>query len=388
MSPRPHDGMVWPLMSVRLACSGTRAYSVNGPENMVIESVRPDILLIDANAIGYAAMYQPSLRQLSHGGMCTSALHGVPASVLRIMRSRPGAVPLILWDGHSRFRYGLYPEYKAGRASDADKEQIRAQYKSQTPHLRHLFMSAGIPQVSHPDVEADDIAGLIARNAPDDLNILFVSSDSDWMQALKPNVSQYNPVLGKFIDLAGLMAGEHKDGVFDSTEQYLAAKCMAGDKSDNIVGVVGIGLATAAKFLRQYGSFEALWERADAGERFRGVKLQSILTPEAREIYRINRTIIDWRQCPMPEIFTSAVAPDFDELEHITSRFGLRSIGSQLQSMAKRVVADRTHQQWQRTISRVEQIMFERAVDQDLDQEDGDEDDDVIEQDRRMRPAA
>lgn len=334
-------------------------------------------------------MYQPSLRMLSHDGVCTSALQGLPASILRIMRSHPRAVPLILWDGHSKFRYGLYPEYKDGRVDDEEKQRIRADYKAQTPHLRHLFMSVGIPQVSHPDVEADDIAGLISRNAPDDVNILYASSDSDWLQGLKPNVSQYNPVLGKFIDLAGLIAGEHKDGAFDSPEQYLAAKCMAGDKSDNIGGVAGIGLATGAKFLRQYGSFEEMWARADAGEQFKGVKLLSVLTSEARERYHRNRLLMDWRMCPMPdEIFVNTMLPDSAMLEHITTSFGLKNVGSQLQSMIKRVMADGTHEEWQKAGYRVEQIMRTRVFDRGLDLDYESQADLASESVRRMRPAA
>lgn len=78
----------------------------------------PDLLLIDANSIGYAAMFQPELAKMRKEGASTAALHGLPASVMRIMRRFRLATPILLWDGEAQWRNRLYPEYKLERMAD------------------------------------------------------------------------------------------------------------------------------------------------------------------------------------------------------------------------------------------------------------------------------
>lgn len=295
-----------------------------------------DIILIDANSIGYAAMYQPNLARLAHDGQSTAALHGLPMSVFKLMKRFPEATPILLWDGKARWRYERYPEYKSDRKADPEKVAIRDAYAAQVPHLRRLFFDLGLPQMGHPDTEADDLAGMITRRIvenDDTLNILLSTTDSDWVQSLHERVHWFKTSDETLTDLARLASEDFKDGPFDTPEQYLAAKCLAGDSSDSIEGIPGIGLKTGAKFHREYGDFETLWARADAGEKFKGAKLQSILTPEARALYLRNREIMDWRQAPIPDdVSLSCPAPDMASAIEITERFGLKRIQDAMRS--------------------------------------------------------
>ena len=324
-----------------------------------------DIILIDANSIGYAAMYQPNLARLAHDGESTAALHGLPASVFKLMKRFPEAVPVILWDGKARWRYDTYPDYKSDRGSTPDKIAIREAYKRQAPLLRQFFFDLGLPQVGHPDTEADDLAGLIARalvREHDDLHVLLSTTDSDWVQALHARIHWFNTRDESITDLARLASEEFKDGPFDTPEQYLAAKCMAGDTSDTIDGVHGIGLKTGAKFLREHGSFEALWAKADAGEAFKGAKLQSVITHDARALYARNRSIMDWTKAPIPgDLGLACPAPDLASAIEMTERFGLKRVRESLAT----IVTDRAL--WQPLLWRID-VLLSHAHLEDLEE--------------------
>jgi len=132
-----------------------------------------DILLIDANAIGYASMYQPALSKLSFGGQSTAALHGVPNTLAKVMRQHPEATPVLLWDGKADWRHALLPEYKANRSDTPEKQEIRQAYRQQVPILQQILTQAGMPQVRNAHAEADDLAGYLARHLSGEHAILL-----------------------------------------------------------------------------------------------------------------------------------------------------------------------------------------------------------------------
>lgn len=317
--------------------------------------------MIDANSIGYAAMYQPALAKLSFNGKSTAALHGLPVSIFRIMRLFPSATPIVLWDGRCTWRKDLYPDYKSDRGSSPEKAAIRAAYRDQSPILRQLFFSLGFAQISHPDAEADDIAGVIARNMPKDLQIHMVTTDSDWIQAMDHNVHWYNPRTNVTTTLADIRHPSFKEGPFDSPLQYILAKCMAGDTSDSITGVDGIGLMTAAKVLREYGSFEQLWARADAGEKFKGVKLQSLLTPEAREVYARNRSIMQWTEAQIPpDLYVAMPQPQIEDTIHVAKQWGLNKLAEQFSDFSP------NQRDWSFLVADIEIAMQYREYDESI----------------------
>jgi DNA polymerase-1 len=323
----------------------------------------PDILLFDANSIDYAAMFVPDLAKMNVDGLCTAALHGLPASVFRIMRLFPEATPVLLWDGNAQWRSELYPDYKANRLADPATVQIKEAYKAQGKHLRQLFLRLGLPQIAEPSTEADDVAGLITRNAPADLQILMVSTDSDYVQALAPNISLLNPRTDTLIDLTHIATPDFKDGPFSSPEQYLIAKCLAGDTSDFICGLDNIGLKTGVKILEQHGSLEALWQKADNGATFKSKRIQTIVSTQGREIYLRNRKLMDWRQAIVPDdIKVYGAAADPQAFVDITRQFKLPS-GSLGLNFIERSHALGRYERWHQHGRLLRQIMNERIVD-------------------------
>lgn len=299
------------------------------------------ILLIDCNAIGYAAMYQPELARMTHKGESTSAIHGLPVSIYGLMKRFPDAMPLLLWDGSCQWRYDLYPGYKSKRDDDELKVAIRESYKKQSVGLRVMMMNAGFPTVSHKEMEADDLAGIICRNIPDDINIIMATHDLDWVQGIKENVEIFDVRNKRTINLDLLKSEElnNKDGVVVCPETYLTAKCMSGDSSDTIDGVKGIGIKTAIKVLLTYGSFEKLWDSFDAGDPIKGAKLLSMTTAEARETYAFNRKLMDWRKGDVPlEITHSMWKQDVVESQRIAMGYGLNQVA---QSLAYKLPQDK-----------------------------------------------
>lgn len=287
------------------------------------------ILLIDANSIGYAAMYQPALAKLAFNGESTSAMHGLPASIFKLMRLYPDAIPLLLWDGRAQWRFDLHPEYKSNRGSTPEKIAIRESYKRQSDHLRPLLMEAGFPTLAHREMEADDLAGWVCRRLPREVKIILATADSDWVQSIGENVVWHDTRNDRIVDLTYLATNElsRVDGVVDSPEAYLTAKCLSGDSSDVIDGVSGVGIKTVMKFTRQYGGLEALWAAFDIGEKMTGAKLLSMVTSEARALYARNRKLMDWSCAPAPlDIHYAMLRTDLAAVSSMAAEFGLSKL--------------------------------------------------------------
>jgi hypothetical protein len=154
-------------------------------------------------------------------------------------------------------------------------------------------------QISCPGQEADDLAGLLCRALPGDWEIVLATGDTDWYQALRENVEWHSPTTGKHVTHADLGdVARIREGPFLSTDHYVRSKALAGDASDGIPGVPGVGLRTAARLLRDHGSVEDLWRRSDSGEAFAGVVLRRVAGTEYRDLYRRNLRLVDWRLAP------------------------------------------------------------------------------------------
>lgn len=258
------------------------------------------ILLIDANNLGYASMYTPALSRLSHAGEATGGIVGLAQSVLRITRQFPGAVPVVLWDGHAAWRKTLCPAYKANRNATPEKRAITDSWHRQQPIAQALLQHMGVIQLRSPDAEADDLAGRLSLD-PEAMTrhavarITLVSGDTDWWQALSERVDWMTPITDKTMTLEKLRTDAGKSGFFTGPEEYILSKAIAGDSSDNIAGVAGVGLVTAAKLLRAHGGLEGIRQAVTAGVA-QDRKSQAIA--EAYALIDRNRHLMDWRMAP------------------------------------------------------------------------------------------
>ncbi|MDD5278790.1 5'-3' exonuclease H3TH domain-containing protein [Acidithiobacillus sp.] len=256
------------------------------------------VLLIDGNNIGYASMYVPALAQLRHNGQQTGGIMGLVQSVIRITAMFPEAIPVVLWDGHAAWRKEICPEYKDNRKSTPEKVAVAESWHQQQPWAATLLVMMGVTQIRSADDEADDLTGQICTRLGDHQNIeniTMISGDTDWWQALSERVSWFTPITDKAMTLDALKTEAAKDGPFEDPDEYLLAKCVAGDPSDNIPGVAGVGIKTAVKLLRQHGDLEGIARAVETGI---AKDKKSAAIRESMELIERNRKIMDWRRAP------------------------------------------------------------------------------------------
>lgn len=285
-----------------------------------------DLILVDVNAIGYACMYQPDLARLSHRGQSTSALTGAPISVLSLMDRFPSAIPVVLWDGSASWRKTIFPGYKANRKSTPEKLAIRADYARQSVVLRQIFSALGIPQVFDKEAEADDLAGQIIDRLPSPISMIMATKDTDWWQGLRQNVQMFSTLSKQLITLDTIGSDQVKDGPFDSVEQYVVAKAIAGDLSDEIDGVPRVGIPTALKILRRYGSLQGIYSAVDAG--LAKKDNTAIKIASCRDLIARNACLVDWNESPVisEQVSVWANQPDRIELQHLATAYGLKRL--------------------------------------------------------------
>ncbi len=257
------------------------------------------LLLIDINILGIGSMHEYEFKDWSHQGRKTGAIHGAFTKLARLLDSHRDTVPVVLWDDRCHWREQILPRYKRHRWDTPEQQDFLKNYLAQTKVIRAQLSNLGIPQVSCPDFEADDIAGLICRELDDAWHITLATTDTDWYQALRKNVVWKSTRTGQVVTESDL--GNVKvvaEGPFLSTDHFVQAKALAGDPSDGIPGVRGVGLKTAAKIIREHGTIEALWAKHDALEPVKGVVLQRTAGPEYRDVYYRNQKLVDWRLAP------------------------------------------------------------------------------------------
>ncbi|HET8941026.1 MAG TPA: DNA polymerase, partial [Rudaea sp.] len=241
---------------------------------------RPKLTLIDGYAYLYRAFH--ALPPLSNrDGEPTGALFGVFNMLRATLKDKPDFVAFVA-DAHGpTFRDALYDQYKAQRPPMPD--DLRAQIE---PMLM-LVGALGFPILRVSGVEADDVIGTLATQASrEDIDVLVSTGDKDLAQLVDARVALVNTMTNKTLDEAGVFEkfGVRPNQIVD----YLA---LVGDSADNIPGVPKCGPKTAAKWLAEYGSLDALVANSDKiggkiGESLRAALPQLPLSKQLATIKR------------------------------------------------------------------------------------------------------
>jgi 5'-3' exonuclease len=168
-------------------------------------------------------------------GMC---LHILFSSMNYVSKKFGGHV-IIASEGRS-WRKDVYPIYKENRkilaeqSTQTDIQELRAMYDALDDTLEFFRQKTNCTVLQHPEMEADDlIAAWVQKH--NDKNHVIVSSDSDFLQLIKPNVEIYNGITNNLITLDGYF--DNKGNLLKETpdpEWTLFQKCMRGDSSDNV----------------------------------------------------------------------------------------------------------------------------------------------------------
>lgn len=215
------------------------------------------IYLIDGTNLIFRAYY--AIRHLSTSkGFPTNAIFGFTNMLLKLLREeKPSHLAIVFDSGKPSFREEIYPKYKANREEPPDD------LVPQFPHIPRIVEALNIPAISIEGVEADDVIGTLAKRAKEKgEKVVIVTGDKDFMQLVDDeSIVLLDTMKEKRI---GEKEVEEKFGVKPS--HVIDVLALAGDTSDNIPGISGIGPKTATKLIRQFGSVEALIENAGSLE--------------------------------------------------------------------------------------------------------------------------
>ena len=194
----------------------------------------------------------------------------------------------VIFDASGKtFRNDIYPEYKANR--DAPPEDLVPQF----PLVREAVKAFGIPSVELQGYEADDLIAAYTHAATQNgARVSIVSSDKDLMQLVTDRVNMIDTMKDKKIGPSEVL---EKFEV--GPERVIDVQSLAGDSVDNVPGVPGIGIKTAALLINEYGDLETLLERA--GEIKQNKRRENLI--EFADQARISRELVTLRtDTPLP----------------------------------------------------------------------------------------
>ncbi len=216
--------------------------------------------LIDGSGYIFRAYYAlPPLTRKSDG-MPTGAVSGFCNMLFKLLEDskskenldRPSHFAVIFDSARKNFRNEIYKDYKANR-SDAPDDLI-----PQFDFIRKSVLAFNLPSIEMLNYEADDlIATYVDQILKIGAKVTIVSSDKDLMQLYKKGVRIYDPMKNKFIKDEDVQV---KFGV--TSDKVIDVQSLAGDSSDNVPGVPGIGVKTAAELINKYGNLENLLQKA------------------------------------------------------------------------------------------------------------------------------
>ena len=217
--------------------------------------------LIDGSGYIFRAYYAlPPLSRKSDG-MPTGAVNGFCNMLYKLLEDskskenlqRPTHFAVIFDSARKNFRNEIYKDYKANR-SDAPDDLV-----PQFEYIRKSVEAFNLPSIEMLNYEADDlIATYCEKILKEGAKVTIVSSDKDLMQLYKKNVRIYDPMKNKFISNEDVLS---KFGV--DANKVIEVQALAGDSSDNVPGIPGIGVKTAAELINKYGTVEKLLANAD-----------------------------------------------------------------------------------------------------------------------------
>ncbi len=230
-----------------------------GKENLAKGKTKDKLLLIDGSNLAFRMFFALEMTNMRNSdGDPTWAIYGTFKAIFDMIEEiKPTGIAVAFDLPVPSFRHETFDDYKANRPDEMPDE-----LKQQWGLIKDAFRYLHIPVLEEPGYEADDLIGIMAvkaENAGQDVAIL--SGDRDLFQLVNENVALATPVRG-----GGLKIYSPAD-VFDQMgvwpNQIVDYKGIAGDSSDNIPGIKGLGPKAATKLLGEYGDLENIYKNID-----------------------------------------------------------------------------------------------------------------------------
>ncbi|MFI9449796.1 DNA polymerase I [Amycolatopsis sp. NPDC052450] len=280
------------------------------------QAERPKLLLIDGHSMAYRAFFAlPAENFKTKTGQTTNAVFGFTSMLINLLRDEAPTHLAVAFDlSRKTFRSETFKDYKANRSATPDE------FKGQVGLVEDVLKVLGIPALTKENYEADDIiATLTTQATAEGFDVLICTGDRDALQLVTDQVTVLYPKRGvSEMTRFTPEAVEEKYGL--TPAQYPDFAALRGDPSDNLPSIPGVGEKTAAKWIRQFGSFNDLIDRVDevkgkVGDALRehlgAVMLNRQLTELIRDVeLELGPTMLELRPWDR-----EAVHALFDELE-------------------------------------------------------------------------
>ncbi|MFH2090886.1 MAG: DNA polymerase I [Pseudomonadota bacterium] len=217
-------------------------------------AISKQVFLIDGSAFLYRAFH--AIRSLNTAkGHPTNATFGFARILLKLLKDKAPEYAAVMFDVKGpTFRHQLYDQYKANRPPMPPELAV------QIPDIKRMIKTFNIPIVERPGFEADDLVGTYAKLAQNQgFDVVMVTGDKDFIQLVTDRCVLWDPMKDTVTTVQKVEADM---GI--KPAQFIDVLGLAGDSSDNIPGVAGVGPKTAIKLIQDFGSIEKIYENLDS----------------------------------------------------------------------------------------------------------------------------
>lgn len=245
-------------------------------------SQQKHLYLVDGSGYIFRAYYAVRANPRSDGTPVNAVL-GFSNMLMKLLQDlndgeKPTHFAVIFDTARKSFRNDFYKEYKAHRPPAP--EDLVPQFDL----IRDATRAFNVPSVEMVNYEADDLIATYAKEAQSKgFKVTIISSDKDLMQLIGDGIHMFDSMKGRYIDSAAVL---EKFGV--GPERVIDIQALAGDSADNVPGVPGIGVKTAAELINTYGDFEGIFKNLDKIKQPK--RKQSLIDNE--DLARISRRLV------------------------------------------------------------------------------------------------
>jgi DNA polymerase-1 len=281
------------------------------------------LYLVDAHSLIFQVFH--AIRGMtSPSGVPTNALFGFARDLLYLRSVKPTYLVCAFDRAEPTFRSAIFPEYKAHR------DEMPSDLQLQLPHIHRLLEAMNMPVISVVGFEADDVlATLATAGAQRGLEVYLCTSDKDCRQLIGEHVRLYNLRKRQEFGREELLTDW---GV--TPEQVVDLQTLVGDSVDNVPGVPGIGLKTAAKLLQDFGTLESILtniERIPGAKRQENLRNSGALIERTRRLVRLDVNVpieLDWDSWRLRDM-------DGPRLQKLCQEWGFNTLAHQFREASR-----------------------------------------------------
>ncbi len=285
------------------------------------DSSERHLCLVDGSSFLFRAFHALPLLTRSDGTPVNAVL-GFTNMLLKLLEDLQATHMAVIFDSaRESFRHEIFRDYKANRP-DPPNELI-----PQFPLVRDATRAFKVACLERPCFEADDLIATYARHAEaEGFDVMIVSSDKDMMQLVSDRVNMFDAIKNRRIGRAEV---NEKFGV--GPENVVDVQALAGDSTDNVPGVPGIGVKTAALLIQEYGDLDSLLARAS--EIKQPKRRQSLI--DFADQARLSRELVRLRDDVPTDVTVTQLRrqhPDPSQLLAFLHEQGFRAIMAKVQN--------------------------------------------------------